>query len=230
MSSRNVEEYKWKMMELPDGITTSNGSWYHINSIKIEEYVPGLLKERSLKKIIKEADAWVKSADGLALLLYFILVYVSVAPLLSATIAITFFVIWYLNTSVFVFIVASPIMKLVTNDGFIYMMSAVLLIGIAMQDSIFIFDSLDISLHAVWYGIILFFLFKVGLMRLFMRFISNRKPTQKIEMEDRILNMLLIRYGMKYGILTGKVDEMQNRLIDIANYHKTRKSTKKKGK
>ena len=73
--------FEWQMLELPDGITTSNGNWYHITREGIEEYVPGLLKEKPLELIIEEADAWMKSSDGLALMLFFVLVYMSVNPL-----------------------------------------------------------------------------------------------------------------------------------------------------
>ena len=53
------------MMELHDGITTSNGSWYHINTAQIDKYVPELLKKIQLATIIKQADAWVFSVDAL---------------------------------------------------------------------------------------------------------------------------------------------------------------------
>ena len=57
------------MMELHDGITTSNSSWYRINTAQIDKYVPELLKKIKLEQIIKQADAWVFSADVLSLLI-----------------------------------------------------------------------------------------------------------------------------------------------------------------
>ena len=222
MSARKVGEFKWQMMELSDGITTSNGNWYHITSKKIEEYTPGLLKKYPLERIIKEADAWVKSADGLSLLLFFLLVYLSVTPWIAALTSILFFLIWYFNTSAFLVLAASPVIKLITTDGFAYVASSVLLMGIAFNELISAYG-IYVDFSALWIGIILFFLFKVGLLRLLIRFIQSKSSKTNIEIQDRILNMLLIRYGMKSGILTGKVNEMQDRLIDIANYHKTRK-------
>ncbi len=222
MSARKVGEFKWQMMELSDGITTSNGNWYHITSEQIEEYTPGLLKKYPLERIIKEADAWVKSADGLSLLLFFLLVYLSVTPWIAALTSILFFLIWYFNTSAFLVLAASPVIKLITTDGFAYVASSVLLMGIAFNELISVYG-IYVDFSALWIGIILFFLFKVGLLRLLIRFIQSKSSKTNIEIQDRILNMLLIRYGMKSGILTGKVSEMQDRLIDIANYHKTRK-------
>ena len=222
MSSRKVGEFKWQMMELPDGITTSDGNWYHITSEQIEKYTPGLLKRYTLERIIKEADSWVKSADGLSLLIYFILVYVSVTPWIAAAISVVFFLIWFFNTSAFLSVAASPVIKLITTDGFIYVVSAVLLMGIAFNEVVASFG-ISVEFNALWFGLVLFFLFKVGLLRLLIRLIQSKRGKSTIEVQDRILNMLLIRYGMKSGILTGKISDMENRLIEIANYHKTRK-------
>ncbi|MEX0845944.1 MAG: hypothetical protein WD022_11715 [Balneolaceae bacterium] len=215
--------FAWQMLELPDGITTSNGNWYHITRKGIENYVPGLLKNYPLERIIKEADAWVKSSDGFALMLFFILVYVSVAPWLACLISLIFYFFWYFNASVFVNVTATPLAKILNFDGVVYTVSAILLIGITLNDLI---ASMGISVEfsALWYGIVLFFLFKVGLLGLAIQYVRNRffgKP--KVPEQDRILNMLLIRYGMKAGILTGKVNEMEKELFRIFNYHKQKK-------
>lgn len=210
------------MMELSDGITTSNGNWYHITSDQIKKYVPGLLKQYPLELIIKEADAWVKSADGLSLFLFFILTFLSVTPWLAALLSIGFFLFWYFNTSAFVVIAASPVMKALTNDGFVYVATAALLIGITFTEFLSGLG-LAVDFTALWYGLGLFFLFKVGLLRLLVKFIQSRIGSKGVEMQDRILNMLLIRYGMKTGTLTGNIQKMQDDLIELANYHKTRK-------
>ncbi len=222
MNSRKVSEFKWQMMELPDGITTSNGNWYHITTQQIEKYTPGLLKRYPIERIIKEADSWVKSADGLSLVIFFILAYMSVTPWVAALLSILFFMIWYFNTSAFINLASNPLIKLITTDAFSYTVTAVLLIGIAFTESIASYG-LSVEFNALWYGLILFFLFKVGLLRLIIKFTQSRSSKPKVEMPDRILNMLLIRYGMKEGILTGRINDMQDRLLEVANYHKTRK-------
>ena len=214
---------EWQMLELPDGITTSEGNWYHITRDGIEKYVPGLLKEFPLERIIREADAWVKSSDGLALMLYFFLVYAMVNPLIATGISLLFYVAWYFNTSVFVNVTATPIAKTLNNDGFVYTLSAIFLIGMTFNDFI---SGLGITIDfsAVWYGLGLFFLYKVGLLGMLVKFVINKTSGKKgVSRQDRILNMILIRYGMKVGSLTGKVQEMEKELIRVANYHKTKK-------
>lgn len=214
---------EWQMLELPRGITTSEGNWYHITREGVEKYVPGLLKEYPLEKIIEEADAWVKSSDGLSLMLYFILVYATVNPLIATGISLVFYFAWFFNTSVFVNVTSTPIVKVLNKDGFVYTISAIFLIGISVNDAISGLG-LSVDLSAVWYGLGLFFLYKVGLLRMLVNFlISKLAGKRSVPKQDRILNMLLIRYGMKEGNLTGKVQEMEKELIRVTNYHKTKK-------
>lgn len=222
MSARKVESTKWQMMELSDGITTSTGNWYHINAEQIEKYTPGLLKRIPLETIIKEADAWTKSADGLALMLFFILSYASVNPIVSTTVSLLFYFFWYFNVAAFISVPASKLIQTIIKDGVIYSVSTILLIAISFPG----FTSslgLSISFSTIWYGLVLFFFFKVGLLRMILKLVQSKTGKTKVEIQDRILNMLLIRYGMKYGILTGRINDMQDRLLDVANYHKTRK-------
>lgn len=213
---------EWQMLELPRGITTSEGNWYHITREEIEKYVPGLLKKYSVEKIIEEADAWVKSSDGLALMLYFILVYASVNPLVATGITLVFYFLWFFNTSVFVNVTATPIIKVLNKDGFIYTISAIFLIGMTFDDVIAGLG-VSVDLSAVWYGLGLFFLYKVGLLRMLLNFLRSKFYEKKsVSKQDRVLNMLLIRYGMKEGCLTGKIQEMEKEFIRVVNYHKTK--------
>jgi hypothetical protein len=218
--------FNWQMLELPDGITTSNGNWYHITRNGIENYVPGLFKHRSLERVIQEADAWVKSSDGFSLILFFILAFFGITPWLAAAISLVFYFFWYFNTGVFVNVTSTPVAKLLNRDGVVYGVSALFLIGISFGE---ITSGIGISVdfNAIWYGLILFFLFKVGLLRLTIEFARKKfLGLPKVSKEDRVLNMLLIRYGMKYGILTGEVNEMEKELVRIVNYHKQKKKDK----
>ncbi len=221
MNARKVGQSKWQMLEMPDGISTSNGIWYHITRERIEKYVPGLLKKVRLERIIQQADAWVVSVDGLALLLYFVLLFLWIPPLSAFLVSILFFLFVFLNTAALISVWASRLMQVFASDGFLYGISALLLIGISFNTSGTI-PFLPSTMTGVWYGVGLVFLFKVGLLRLLLKFIES-KMQKAVERQDRILNMLLIRYGMSEGILTKSVDEMQDELIRLQNYHKTRK-------
>ncbi len=204
------------MVELPDGITTSNGNWYHTTAKEIEQYIPDLLKKYEIEKIIKNADHWVSSCNGMALILFLILILLESNPFLSAGISILFFLIWYFNTSAFVTPILNSVARLFQFDGFLYVATAATLIYVSMQG----------NLTAMWLGLGLFFLFKVGLLKMLLTWISTRTNKTATPRQDRILNMLLVRYGIKEGIYSGDIKNMQDSLFRTVNYHKTRKKNK----
>lgn len=214
--SRKPGKFEWNMVELPDGITTSNGNWYHTTSKHIQEYIPGLLEKHSLENIIKNADYWVSSANGLALIFYLLLAFIGINPLISGVFSICFFLFWHFNTSAFVTPLLNPVVRLFNFDGFLYVTSAAVLIYLSMQGE-----------HtAMWIGLLLFFLFKVGLLKIFLKWTNSKKKSVKVEHQDRILNMLLVRYGIKEGIYSGNIQNMQDSLFKTINYHKTKKKNK----
>lgn len=204
------------MVELPDGITTSNGNWYHTTSEAIQQYIPGLLKKHEIGKIIKNADHWVGSCNGLSLILYLVLVLFGADAFISAGVALVFFLFWYYNTSAFVTPVLNAVARLFHFDGFLYVATAASLIYLSMQG----------GLTATWVGLGLFFLFKVGLLKMLLTWISSKRSAQKAARQDRILNMLLLRYGIKEGLYSGNIQSMQDSLFRTVNYHKTRKKNK----
>lgn len=214
--SRTASKFEWNMVELPDGITTSNGNWYHTTSEAIQQYIPGLLKKHEIGKIIKNADHWVGSCNGLSLILYLVLVLLGADAFISAGVALVFFLFWYYNTSAFVTPVLNAVARLFHFDGFLYVATAASLIYLSMQG----------GLTATWVGLGLFFLFKVGLLKMLLTWISSKRSAQKAARQDRILNMLLLRYGIKEGLYSGNIQSMQDSLFRTVNYHKTRKKNK----
>ncbi len=215
--ARKPNQFKWQMTELPTGITTSNGSWYNITSEMIEKYVPGLLKNQPLNTIIRQADEWIASSNTLSLILYFILVLFNVDATLSMGVSVGFFLFWYYKGAAFANPMLASFFKLINMDGFLYIGSLAILVFLAFEEHYL----------ALWLGAILFFLFKVGLLQLLIRMIESQKKSDKPEIQDRTLNMLLIRYGIKEGMMPQRVQQMQDSLIEVATYHKTRNKKKK---
>ncbi|MTI88427.1 MAG: hypothetical protein FH748_10705 [Balneolaceae bacterium] len=213
MEEKRDNRFKWQMLEMKDGITTSNGNWYHITRDGINQYIPGLLQKYTLERIIKEADAWIKSPDALSMYVYLILAFAGTGPLMAAVVAILFYPFWYFNISAFTTPLLSGMIKILQHDGVIYVSCG----------AAFIYFSFIGNLDLMWVGLGLFFLFKVGLLRLGLRFLGSKMKKSGLDLPDRVLNMLLIRYGMKEGKLTGDIEEMRDRLIHIANLHKQKK-------
>ncbi|MFN1835857.1 hypothetical protein AB2B38_011400 [Balneola sp. MJW-20] len=215
---KNTEEKKgWHMLEMEIGITTSRGNWYRITRDGINKYVPGLLEEISLEKIIRTADIWLESGNGLALVLFFILSLSGTDPYLSGAIALMFYQICYWNVSLFSFLFLTPLVRLLNNDGILYV----------SQGLVLAYFSYSSMFTAFWVGVVIFLLLKVRILGLLTDWFADKFIKIKLPRTDRLLNMILIRYGMSEGKLTGDMQRMEDDLIRIANYHRKGKSEKK---
>lgn len=218
MGNENARKYEWQMMEMPNGISTSKGNWYSISREGIEKYIPGLLDKVELETIVRNADEWNDSANALALILYLALPFTGLDAALSFLVSLVFFVIWYLNTAAFASVGLSKLIRILNSDGLLYIISA----------SVFIYFAWQQQYITLWLGVVLFFLYKVGLLNLILKLYASKKDDDGTDASrtDRVLNMLLIRYGMKEGMMPDKVQQMQDQLLKTANYHKTQKKSK----
>ncbi len=216
MSSEDQKKYEWRMLEMPNGISTSNGNWYSISREGIEKYIPGLLDKVELETIIRNADEWHNSANALALIVYLALPFTGLDPVLAFLASLAFFMIWYLNTSAFASVGLSKLIRIINSDGLLYVLSASAFIYFAWQE----------QYTTLWLGVVLFFLYKVGLLNLILKLYASKKEEATPTRADRVLNMMLIRYGMREGMIPEKVRQMQDELLKTANYHKTRKKSK----
>lgn len=199
------------MLELPDGITTSDGNWYHITSTGAEKYIPGLLKKYRLERIIQDADAWLKCPDIFALLFYFMLILLSVNPWVSAMAALLFYLLLFFNISTIALPAFSPVARWFHSDGLSYILITVFLIYFSL-----------FNLKAMWIGAALVFLLKVGLLRLTLKYITG-KISSATPMADRVLNMLFIRLGLREGLLNNRVEAMEKQLLQQVNQIKKKK-------
>ncbi|MDZ7682263.1 MAG: hypothetical protein U5J63_11275 [Fodinibius sp.] len=198
-------------LETKLGIITRTGDWFHTTSDQIEEFVPGLLEERPLDKLVEEAIAWVRSADSLALtILLGLLLFIH--PILAATIAIAFHFFWYRSKSAFVTIYLGKLLKLMNKDGYLLITSLVIISLVGM----------DGQYLAAGVGLVFFFLMKLGLLKRLWDKIDEGVD-KKLPLNDRVFKMILVKYGMHYDLAPTRVEQMEDRFVELA-------TSRKKGK
>lgn len=189
-------------METKMGIVTRTGEWFHITSDHIEQYVPGLLDKISLHVLIKEARAWVRSSDSLALtLLLGMLLYIN--PWVSAIATLAFHWLWYNYKSALANRWLGRVFSFMNTDG--YQMIVALIV---------------LSLLGVWgaysalgVGIAFFFILRLSLLnKLWDRLTSGKTLT----LNDRMLKMLIVKYAMNENLAPAKVQSMERELTDAA--------------
>ncbi len=69
MSVSNTEEHPY-FVQMPFGIFTAAGVWYHTTREDIEEFVNGLLDVIPLERLIEGADVWMRASQILTLCLF----------------------------------------------------------------------------------------------------------------------------------------------------------------
>ena len=197
-------------LETQLGIVTRTGDWFHTTSEHIEKFVPGLLEERSLDKLVEEAIAWVRSADSLALtILLGLLIFVH--PVLAAAIAMAFHFFWYRSKSGFVTIYLGKLLKLMNTDGYLLITSLVVISAVGMNGQYL----------AAGVGLVFFFLMKLGLLKMLWDKIDEGVE-QGLSLNDRVFKMILTKYAMHYNLAPEKVQNMEQKFVELASSRKGR--------
>lgn len=206
---RNNDTRSNLFLETKLGIVTRTGDWFHTTSDQIEKFVPGLLKKRSLDKLVEEAIAWVKSADSLAMTILLVLL-LFIHPIVAATIAIAFHFFWYRSKSAFVTIYLGKILKLLNSDGYMLITALVIISAVGMNGQYL----------AAGTGLVFFFLMKLGLLkRLWDKLAEQTDET--LTLNDRVFKMILTKYGMHYNLGPSEVDNMEETFKDLAMSRKS---------
>jgi hypothetical protein len=198
-------------LETQLGIITRTGDWFHITSDQIEKFVPGLLDERPLDKLVEEAVAWVRSADSLALTILLVLL-LFIHPIVAAAIAVAFHFFWYRSKSAFVTIYLGKVLKLLNSDGYLLITSLVIISAVGMNGQYL----------AAGIGLVFFFLMKLGLLKRLWDKIDEGVE-KKLSLNDRVFKMVLVKYGMYFNLPPTEVQQMEDKFVDLA-------TSRKKGK
>lgn len=199
-------------LETQLGIVTRTGDWFHTTTDQIKEFVPGLLEERPLDKLVEEAIAWVRSADSLALTILLVLLLV-IHPIFAAVIAITFHFFWYRSKSAFVTVYLGKVLKLMNTDGYLLMTSLVIISAVGMNGQYL----------AAGIGLVFFFLMKLGLLKRLWDKIDEGVE-KKLSLNDRVFKMILVKYGMHYNLAPSKVEQMEDKFVELATSRKEGKN------
>lgn len=201
---KNRKSHSQNILETPVSTVTSGGHWFHATRETIKDYVPGLLGKYDFETLIKNAVTWIESADSLALILYFVLAFL-INPWIAAAIAFGFHAFWYHKKSAFVNIVMTPLLTFFNYDIFQLLMAAFVLSYMGMSG----------MYTAVVLGIVFFFLFKVGLLRMgWNKLEEKRSNNEELPLNDRVLKMVLIRYSIYQNMPPKEVEKLDKHVQD----------------
>lgn len=193
-------------LETKLGIVTRQGDWFHTTSQHIKEYVPGLLKERSLDELVEAAQTWVLSANGIGLLLMMILLLTPLNPWISAGIVIVFHWAWYHSKSVLINLPMTGILKVINSDAFMFVTALIVLSLLGMRG-----EYLALSL-----GISFFFLLKLNFLKKLWDTLERKRENDSLSLNDRVLKMVIIQYALHEDVPPSEVKTMEERFKELA--------------
>lgn len=204
--------HKINILESPVSTISSSGHWFFATRKTIEEYVPGILEKYSFESLIRKSIVWINSADSLGMLLFFILAFV-VNPWIAAALTFLFHGWWYFSKSAFVSVSLTPVLSF-----FNYEFVQLLIAGVALS-----FMGMNGMYLALGFGTLIFFLFKLGLMRRIWDKVDKNKKSNQLPLNDRVLKMLLVRLSIKENIAPNDVQRLEDHVQQAVINFNTRK-------
>lgn len=206
------KSHKINILESPVSTISSSGHWFFATRKTIEEYVPGILDKYSFESLIRKSITWINSADSLGMVLYFALAY-TVDPWIAAALTLLFHVCWYFTKSAFVSVSLTPILSFLNHELVQLLIAGVVLSLMGMNEMYL----------ALSFGVLFFFLFKLGLMRRFWESLSKKKKSDRLPLNDRVLKMLLVRLSMKENIAPSDVQRLEDHVQEAVIKFNTKK-------
>jgi len=204
--------HKVNILESPVSTISSSGHWFFATRKTIEEYVPGILEKYSFESLIRKSIVWINSADSLGMVLFFILAFI-INPWIAAALTFLFHGWWYFSKSAFVSVSLTPVLS-VLNHEFVQLLIA----GVALS-----FMGMNGMYLALGFGTLIFFLFKLGLMRRVWDKVDKNKKSNQLPLNDRVLKMLLVRLSIKENIAPNDVQRLEDHVQQAVINFNTRK-------
>ncbi|MDZ7690132.1 MAG: hypothetical protein U5K69_03075 [Balneolaceae bacterium] len=199
--------------ETQAGIVTRYGDWFHTNGEQIEEFIPGLLEEVDLPELVKAAQAWVKSADSLAMIMLLVLL-ILVNPIIAILLTIVFHGFWYFYKSSFVVVSLNKPLEYLYKDGTQLLVSLVLISYLGLMGQYL----------AAGIGLLFFFIFKLGLLRkLWDMIYRSAKKEDELPLNDRVMKMVLVKYSINEDLAPDEIQQMEDQIRDLVTRRKSKK-------
>lgn len=189
-----------EFIETPTGIFTVSGNWFFTTEKQLKSYVPELFKIHRLSDLIQKSERWIKSTDIVGIILSMMLLIAF--PLISAVLLALFFgLTWNHFRPAFYTLFFDKLLWPFSYD-------IVLLTAAVIPLSFFGITGLYLKLIC---GMLMFLIFKFGWFR---KLADKTIPFgSKIPLNDRILNMVIVRHCMKENIALPAVSQMESDIL-----------------
>lgn len=198
-------------VELPDGLFTSDGIWYHTTIDDLHAFASETIDRVGLESLLGSAATWgrLPTTMGLISLVLFLTL---AAPWQSVLGSLSvYLMLAVLSPSVVIYSLIAVVRKLdhPIFQGLIYVL------GLSFLASSASFPSVAIGLTG-------FVLYRWQVVSRVLSPVVDllRNRWSPLDAPDQILRGVLIRASQKYSTSLTEVDRMEKRMIEIMNYHR----------
>jgi len=199
-------------VELPNGIFTAEGVWFHTSKSLLEEFAPGVLEVRPLRALLSDATIWLNlpvTATAWLLPMYLLVNEPAFAGLAAL-------ITWIFLSVLAPFVVFPSLVRVVRllsypiGQGLFY----VIMLSYFAAGNEF---------GAVGTGIAGFVLLRWGLVDRLLLPLVRRLPTPGPDLprSDQVLRNLVVRNAMRFGVDVPEINRMEQRILEIWNRHNT---------
>lgn len=202
-------------VELPNGIFTAEGVWFHTSESLLEEFAPGVLDRRPLRQLLADATTWLNvpvTATAWLLPIYLLMTEPLVAGLAGL-------LTWMFVSVLAPFVVFPSIIRPVR------LLSHPIGQGLFYVATLSYFATAG-DFAAAGVGIAGFILLRWGLMDRILMPVVRLLPTPGPQMprSDQVLRNLVVRNAMRFGVPMPEIDRMERRILEIWNRRKPTES------
>lgn len=186
-------------LETPAGLFTPSGNWFRVDRKTLDKYAGELFGKVPLEQLVVKSESWIRSTDSIGIVLSMtVLLFAGwLEALIFAVLAGLF---WNRFRPSLAGVQSTKIIRIFDQDIVILVFALVPLSWFGMEGH---FDKLGT-------GFLLFFMFRFG----FIRKMGDRFfPSGKIPVNDRILNMLIIKHSIAEGITLPNLERMERDLL-----------------
>jgi hypothetical protein len=198
-------------VELPNGLFTSGGNWFHTSVGELTAFAAPVLERVSLERLIRDAESWLRLPDTLAL-------WVFLGCLLAVSIpgALAIGLVVHAGAAVL-----SPGLVLRPAIGAARIMEHPVVVGVAYVAGLSWLGSGG-GVVAVVVGLAWFVLVRWGLVRRVLGPVVAplQKRLYRLGIPDEILRAVITRNALAFRVDVGDLSAMEHRMMEIANRHR----------
>jgi len=205
-------------VEMPNGLFTASGYWFHTSEQALRKYAPALLEHVSVEQLLRQAERWLRSPQTLAVwMLPVLLVWLS--PISALLAAFGLFAVWTLLRPLFVSWRAATFFGVLEHVG----LQALYIIGtlswLGMQG----------HTAALIVGLVGFVALRWGLVEKGLGYLLNPLLVKlyPLPVPDHVLKSVMVRKSIKLRVSLDDVDRMQRVLLDTVLQKTKKRRTKK---